>query len=172
VAFARAAARAYDGAVPRRLTLLFLALACGSSASAPPDGAVSGAVPGLTLTVEGTKADFTDVSGTFTGPPFNRLRVSARRGADPMLEEVQVTAAGDTPLHAGAYSCADQSETGIFYSIGDDAFDDEGDCTVSITKAVNGGGQEATGTFTGIVSNGSVKKTLSGTFRVSVMPSN
>jgi len=161
------------GAVRRRLTPLLLALACGSSAPPAPDGAIGGAVPGLlTLTIDGNKADFTDVIATFTGPPYNRLRVSAHRGTDPMLEEVQVVAAGDSPLHTGAYSCADQSETSLFYSIGDDAFDDEGDCTVNITRAVSGGGQEATGSFTGVVSNGSVKKALSGTFRVGVMPSN
>jgi len=161
------------------LPSLFLVLACSSSPA--PGGGGSGGAGGaggagagntLSLTVDGTKADFTDVTATFTGAPFNRLRVSARRGADPMIEEVQVNAAGDMPLHAGAYSCADQSETGLFYSIGDEAFDDEGDCTVTITKAVSGGGQEATGSFSGAVTDGSLKKMLTGTFHVTVMASN
>jgi hypothetical protein len=37
---------------------------------------------------------------------------------------------------------------------------------------VSGPGQEAVGSFTGVVTNGSVKKTLSGTFRVTAMSSN
>jgi hypothetical protein len=85
---------------------------------------------------------------------------------------VQVAAAGEAPLHTGAYSCVDQSDTGLFYSIGDQAYDDEGECTVTITKAVTGGGQEAAGTFSGVVTNGSARKTLSGSFRVAVTPSN
>ena len=132
----------------------------------------SGSASALSVSVDSTKIDFTDVTATFTGAPFNRLRISATRGADPMLEEVQVTAAGDMPLHTGAYACADQSETGLFYSIGDDAYDDEGDCTVTITRAVSGDGQEAAGTFSGMVTNGSVKKALSGSFHAKVMLSN
>jgi hypothetical protein len=158
----------------RRLLLIALVLACSSSE--PPGGAGgsggSTGASGLSLTVDGIRSDFSDVLATFTPAPYNRLRVSARRGADPMLEEIQVAAAGDSPLHTGAYSCADQSETGIFYGIGDQAYDDEGDCTVTITTAVTGPGQEAAGTFSGVVTDGSAKKTLSGTFRVKVMPSN
>jgi hypothetical protein len=158
-------------AVRRWLPLLLLA--CSSSGTTGPDGGASSGAPGtLSLTVDGAKADFTGVTATFTGAPFNRLRVSARRGADPMLEEVQVAAAGDQPLHAGAYSCADASETGLFYGLGDEAFDDDGDCTVTITKAVTGAGQEAAGTFTGTVTDGSAKKMLSGSFRVTVTSSN
>jgi hypothetical protein len=158
-------------AVRRWLTLLLLA--CSSSGSPGTDGAVgSGAANSLSLTVDGTKAEFTGVTATFTGAPFNRLRVSSRRGMDPMLEELQVAAAGDAPLHAGAYSCADASETGIFYGVGDEAYDDGGDCTVTITKAVTGSGQEAAGSFTGTVTDGTTKKVLSGSFRVTVMSSN
>jgi hypothetical protein len=132
-------------------------------------GAAAGS---LSVTVDGTKGEFTDVTATFTGAPFNRLRVSARRGADPMLEELQVAAAGDSPLHTGAYSCADASETGLFYGVGDEAYDDGGDCTVTITKAVTGADQEAAGSFTGTVTDGTTKKVLSGSFRATVMPSN
>jgi hypothetical protein len=151
---------------------MVLLLACGSSESPGGAGGTAGGATSFSLTVDGATAQLTDALATFTGAPYNRLRVSARRGADPMLEEVQVAAAGDAPLHIGAYSCADQSDTGLFYSIGDQAFDDEGECTVTITKAVSGAGQEAAGTFSGVVTDGSARKTLSGSFRLPVMLSN
>jgi hypothetical protein len=157
-----------------------LAIACGSKEATPGAGAGDAGGPaapsgmlGLTLTVDGSTATFTDVTASATGTPFNRLRVVARRGTDPNVEELELITAGSAPLHIGAYSCVDQSATAIFYTVGDESFDDGDDCTITLTEIPTAAGQEAAGSFTAnVTTGGSDRKALSGQFRAKLTSSN
>jgi hypothetical protein len=157
----------------RVLSTVLMVLAGGcASGEGPGAGDATGGTTGdlgISVMVGSDSITFTDVLAIWTGPPFNRLRLAGRRGADKTLEDLQITAAGSNPVRPGKYLCTDQSETGMFYSLGDAAYDAD-DCTITITQFGSAAGQETAGTFSGTVVMGTEKKIITnGRFRSKVM---